>query len=143
MGVLEIPWNPSRRQLRQFAWLLGGCLLLLAAIVYARSGTTTPTVILAVGGLAAGGLVAGMLGMVYPQALRWVFVAWMVAVFPIGWLVSHTALAVMYYAVLTPIGWLLRLFGHDPMQRKSEAGTQTYWKPRSEPEDVERYFKQY
>lgn len=138
MGVLEIPWDPSRRQLRQFALLLGGCLLLIAAIVYQRSETATPAVV-----LAAGGLVAGTLGMFCPQALRWVFVAWMVAVFPIGWLVSHTALAIMYYAVLTPIGWLLRLFGHDPMQRKSEAGTQTYWKPRSEPEDVEQYFKQY
>ena len=138
MGVLEIPWNPSPRQLRQFAWLLAGCLLVVAAWVFYRGQAGTLAA-----ALAGAGLASAAIGFTCPQLIRWVYVAWMVAVFPIGWLVSHAALAVMYYLVLTPIGLLLRFFGHDPMQRRPNGGRETGWRPRQDPEDMERYFKQY
>ena len=45
--------------------------------------------------------------------------------------------------VLTPIGLLLRVFGRDPMSRKLEADTASYWVERTPLASVRQYFKQY
>ena len=67
----------------------------------------------------------------------------MYAVYPIGWTVSHLALAVVYYLVVTPIGLLMRLFGRDPMRRKFDPSATTYWQPHESPDEPERYFRQF
>ena len=75
--------------------------------------------------------------------MRGVYVVWMAAVFPIGWLVSHLLLAAIYYLVITPIGIMMRVCGYDPMQRRWDRQATTYWKPRRDTDDPKRYFKQY
>jgi hypothetical protein len=67
----------------------------------------------------------------------------MAAVFPIGWVVSHTVFAAVYFLVITPIGLALRAAGHDPMERKWNPQSATYWKPREEPPAPSRYFRQF
>jgi hypothetical protein len=67
----------------------------------------------------------------------------MAAVFPIGWLVSHLLLAAIYYLVVTPIGVMMRVCRYDPMQRRFDRQAATYWKPRRNTDDPQRYFKQY
>jgi hypothetical protein len=67
----------------------------------------------------------------------------MLAVFPIGWVVSHVVFAAVYYLVFTPIGWLLRASGHDPMERQWDRAAMTYWKRRGEAPEAERYFRQF
>ena len=44
---------------------------------------------------------------VAPPLRRWNYFGWLSAAFPIGWTLSHLALAATYYLVLTPIGVLL------------------------------------
>jgi hypothetical protein len=41
--------------------------------------------------------------------------------------VSPIILAVLFYAAITPIGLLSRLFGHDPLRRKIDPAAKTYW----------------
>ena len=65
------------------------------------------------------------------------------ATFPIGWTMSHILLGVIYYLVLTPIGLLLQLCGHDPMKRRLEPDAQSYWEPHRPPAKVDRYFRLY
>jgi len=137
MAVLEINWNPARRELRQFGFL---CLVFFGGIagwIHWKDGSPLAIAILA--GVAVAG---GLLGAIAPQLLRWVFVGWIVAVFPIGWTISHLLLGAIYFLVLTPIGLLLRLFGHDPMNRRLEPGAETYWTPH-EQAPVARYFRQF
>lgn len=134
---MEINWNPSRKELRQFGFL---CLVFfggLAAYYGYRGGLTV-----GVQALAAAALAGGVLGAVAPQALKYVFVGWIVAVFPIGWTVSHLLLGFIYFFVLTPIGLLLRALGHDPMNRKLDRGADTYWTTH-EQAPVARYFRQF
>lgn len=42
-------------------------------------------------------------------------------------IVSPVALAVMFYAGITPFGTLMRLFGHDPLRRAFDPGADSYW----------------
>jgi len=57
--------------------------------------------------------------------------------------VSFVILAAIYYAVLTPIGLLMRLVGYDPMCRRRDANAASYWTSREPVDDVRRYFRQF
>ena len=72
-----------------------------------------------------------------------IFQAWMAAVYPIGWLISHMLLAIIYYLVITPIGLVLQLCGLDPLQRELDRSATTYWKLCRRSENVKRYFQQF
>jgi hypothetical protein len=138
MAILEIPWNPTPRQLRQFAvlqWIFFG---LVAAWLDHRTGQREAAVVVA----SVASLVC-LVGLIRPPLLRWFFVGWIVAVFPIGWTISHSMLALVFYLILTPIGVTLRWCGYDPMRRRWDREAKTYWQMRTPPDDIQRYFKQY
>jgi hypothetical protein len=41
------------------------------------------------------------------------------------------------------IGLALRLAGHDPLRRTFDRGAKSYWQPRKNSDDPDRYFKQF
>lgn len=101
-----------------------------------------PKWLLALGVLAAGagGALAIFASLKLARAL---YRGWMHAVLPIGWTFSLLLLAVVYFALLTPIGWLRRLFGGDPMARRLEPKRDSYWIDQQSPTDPQRYFRQF
>ena len=60
-------------------------------------------------------VLVGSMGLLHPPLVRWIFVGWMMAVFPIGWLVSRVVLAGVFYGCFTPLAFLFRLMGRDPL----------------------------
>jgi peptidoglycan biosynthesis protein MviN/MurJ (putative lipid II flippase) len=134
----DIPFRPANKALRQFAaaWLV--FFLVLGAHQYLAR--RHPTVGLTLLGLA---LVIGLLGLIKPQAVRWVFVTWMVAAFPIGWLISLLMLLLMFYCVMTPVALVFRLRRRDLLRRKGAPAGSTFWLPKHTPQDVRSYFRQY
>jgi hypothetical protein len=138
MAVLDVNWNPSARQLRQFAVMLAVLLGLVAAWLF-RTGQSPTGALAATIAAAASALLAAF----RPARMRIVYVAWMVAAFPIGWLVSHLLLAAVFYLVITPIGMIMRICRYDPLQRRFDRQADTYWQPRQDRDDPQRYFKQY
>ena len=77
------------------------------------------------------------------SAQHFIFRAWMAAVYPIGWFISHMLLAIIYYLLITPIGLVVRLFRSDPLQRDFDRSATTYWTLCHKSENVERYFQQF
>lgn len=138
MAVLEINWNPSSRQLRQFAGLLAVFSAMLAGVLHFRFGLTMAAAV----AIGLGATVAAA-GAVFPTFMRVVYVAWMAAAFPIGWTISHLLLALIYYGMFTPIGLLMRLGGYDPMRRRFDRNAETYWIPRQQDDSPKRYFRQF
>ena len=137
MAMMEINWNPSRKELRQFGFL---CVAFFGGIAAWRGyhyGLTTGVQILSVAAA-----VGGILGAVAPQLLKWIFVGWIIAVFPIGWTISHLLLGFIYYFILTPIGFLIRMLGHDPMNRTIDRSAESYWTVHDQA-PVARYFRQF
>jgi hypothetical protein len=139
MPLLPFNANPTRRELRQFAgiWLPLFCVVVAAVLWKVGIAGTTA------GFVAAAGLATGVAGWLRPGLFRPIFVAWMAAAYPIGWVVSHLVLAILYFGVLTPIGLALRLLGRDPMARRWDRGATTYWTPHRQPDDDASYFRQY
>ena len=76
--------------------------------------------------------------------MRWVFLGMSYLAFPIDFVVSHVVLAVVYSLVLTPIGFLKRLFGYDSMKRGFDPEATSYWSERPASAVEEKgYFRQF
>lgn len=138
MRWAEVIRRPDDRTVRQFA----GLWLLFFGGIAAWQGFAADRVGLA-GGLAGLAVAGFAVGMARPAWLRPVYVGWMVVVFPIGWLVSHILLALLYYGLFTPLGLLFRLLGRDPLMLRREPERQSYWTAKAQPADVGRYFRQF
>ena len=134
----DIPFDPSRATLRQFAglWLaFFGGLALWQALVQGHTGLASLFAVLA--------LTIGPMGLTRPEWLRPIYVGWMVLAFPIGWTVSQVMLALMFYGLFTPIGLLFRLLGRDALQRTRRPEVESYWTPKPAPAGPKSYFRQF
>ena len=134
----DLPFNPSRRALRQFAALWLVCFLALGANQYFAKGR--PQLGLALAAVAA---IIGLPGLIRPPLLRWLFVGCTVLAFPIGWLISLLMLLILYFLVLTPVAVLFRLRGRDLLGRKPAPERNSFWEPKHTPRDLRSYFRQY
>jgi Saxitoxin biosynthesis operon protein SxtJ len=138
MPLVSIDWRPAERRVRQFG-LLGGFLFLAVAGWDAyRNGMSTTAAAFAM--LAAVFVVGGL---AWPRAFRFVYIGMMVASYPVGWVMSHLLLFVIYFGVFTPLGLVFRLLGRDPLQLRPEPNATTYWRPKSTPDDPKRYLQQF
>lgn len=138
MALIDVNWNPSAKELRVFALLQVVFFAIVSWLIHQRlSATSTAMTVAAV---SAGLAVVGVL---WPAAMRPVYVVWMALALPIGWVVSHLMMALIFYFLFTPIGGVMRLLGRDPLQRQRDPGAKTYWKPREKRDDMRGYFRQY
>ncbi len=138
MSLIQINRNPTIRELRIFG---AGFLVFFALVgwgVYRRTGLLP-----AAGAVWALAILVPVIGLIVPEVLRLAYLGLTYATFPIGFVISHTVLAIVYYLVLTPIGLILRLCGRDPLQRRRNPQAQTYWVPHVPTTDVRRYFRQF
>jgi hypothetical protein len=134
----DIQFDPPRKTLRQFAglWLVSfGGMALWQGLVRERAGLASILAVLA--------LTIGPLGLARPDWMRRVYVGWMILAFPIGWTVSQVMLAVIFFGLFAPIGFLFRLLGRDPLHRTRRPELESYWAPKPTPTDLRRYFKQF
>jgi hypothetical protein len=137
-SMIKIDHHPSRRQLTVFGllWLLFfgvlGGMAWWKTVVSSRMITFWSL-----------GMAIPAAGLLWPEVLRFVYLAATYVTFPIGMVLSCVILAVIYYFVLTPVGLVLRLRGYDPMRRRFDCNAKTYWLPHEPEEKTERYFQQF
>jgi hypothetical protein len=145
--MVEINFRPDERTLRQFGWIaLGGFgLLALCAwngwLVFRHGlGEWREAVTLALAGL---GVLSALCSLAFPRANALLFVALSVLAFPIGFVLSYVIMATLFYAVIAPVGFAMRLFGMDPMDRRFLRDAPTYWRDARPPRAKADYFKQF
>jgi uncharacterized membrane protein len=128
---------PSEKKLRQFALLWIAFFMTLAAwrAVNGHHGGS-------VWGIAALAIVIGGLGLIRPAAVRPVYTGWMIAAFPIGWLVSRAMLAVLFFLVFAPVAAFFRMTGRDALRLGRRSELQTYWTDQPAA-DIHSYFRQF
>ena len=136
--MIEINFQPTNKQLRIFGITLAVFAFLVGGIVYHRSSSLTwsASVTALIFAVAA-------IGLLVPRFLRIVYVTWMVCVFPIGWIISHTVMALVYYLLFTPIGFFRRTFFGDPLTRKLDRSSTSYWHELESSDDKQSYFRQF
>lgn len=134
--MIEINWNPTHRFLRQFSALFFLFFGVLGAIRYYQGDSFVANILWCISPL-------GLVGLAVPALMRYVYVTWMVIFFPIGWTVSMVILSAIYYLVVTPLGLIMRLCGHDRLGRRIDPQASSYWKPRTPATKSGRYFRQF
>jgi hypothetical protein len=67
--------------------------------------------------------------------------AWMKLGALLNRVVSPVVLGILFFAVFTPMGQVMRLFGWDAMKRRFEPAAPTYWTRRDPPGPADDSFK--
>jgi hypothetical protein len=108
---------------RKSAWLVSAVLLGLAAWAGVRERSVLA---LALGGAAA----AVLIGSAIPAAARRFHRSWMTLAGVLGYVNSRIILSLLYFVVLFPIGFIVRLTGYDPLGRRGSP-SRSYWHRRA------------
>jgi hypothetical protein len=125
----------SLRAEREFGLIVGGVLVLFSAWwLYRGKFTSVAHIILPLGAVLV------LLGLVLPQALVWPNKAWMALAEVLSFVSTRIILAFVFFLVLTPIGFIKRLFGWDPLHRRA-AGSDSYWRPYAERQRDPRHYE--
>jgi hypothetical protein len=138
MGLHEINRNPTPSELRTFGLMLPVFGALLSGSLWWRSHSWRTVMIVA--GVPAA---VTLIFFAMPRLRKSIFVGWLYAVFPIGWAISYAVMAVIYFAVMTPIGLAVRWLRGDPLARRFDTAATTYWHRRSATLDRERYLREF
>ena len=64
---------------------------------------------------------AGILGILRPGLLLYPYRAWMKLGHILGWVNSRIILGLVFFIVLQPIAFIMRILGHDPLRTKKFA----------------------
>jgi hypothetical protein len=88
---------------------VGTAFLVLGAIARWRDHGDTALVLWIIGGLLVG------LGLVAPVLLGPVYRGWMGLALLLSRVTTPIIMGVLYFVVITPLGWVLRAVGHRPL----------------------------
>lgn len=71
--------------------------------------------------------------LLFPRILRPLNMAWFRFGMLLNAIVSPLVLGLMFFLTITPIGWLMRLFGARPLNLKFDSEAASYWIKRDPP----------
>jgi hypothetical protein len=116
----------SEKELKKFGLLLGSIFVVLSGIGMYRGWS-----IVSICTFFLAGIVLLSSGMFLPDSLKQVYRIWMAAAFAMGWLVSRIILVILFYFVLTPVGFLARIFEKEFLDTDFRKKKESYWIPKS------------
>lgn len=113
----------DRRQLRDFGLIVGGIfgVIGLWPLGWRREDPRLWALALAV--------VLIVPALVAPRILAPAHRVWMALGYALGWVNTRILLGVVFYGLMTPMGLVMRLFGHDPMRRTLDRAAESYRVP--------------
>jgi hypothetical protein len=153
MSLIQIEWNPTSRQLRQFGSL---CAIALPALGWwlSRPESLLPRLLdlqpaegswraATMAALACVGLAIAIASWTVPRIVRPVFVGLCLVAAPIGLVVSEFVIGLAYFLVITPIGLVLRSTGRDSLGLRLDRQSKTYWSPVPNERRATDYYRQF
>ena len=131
---LQLKEDP--REWRKFALVFALAGAAVLALCW-RAGWVGDTGFQAGFGLLAAALALGSLR---PRWVRPVYRGAMTASFHVGQVMGRVLLVVCFFALVTPMGWLLRLLGKDLLLLRRAPQRSTYWEPAKPEGTLDRLF---
>ena len=119
----------SSRDYRKFGISVGIAFLIITAFFWWKDFPNALKVTATLGGL----LLLG--GLIAPGLLAWPYRGWMKFAAGAAWFNTRVILALVFFLVMMPVGWLLRLFGKRPLAVGFDKDRDSYW--------IEREHKEY
>lgn len=126
--------KPTREQARKTALVVAVVLILIAAFGWYRGRMTLAYI------MGAASFVLIVVGLFIPPLAKFFHVWWMRLAFALGYVNSRILLTIIYFLVFTPYGFISRLFGRDPLQRRGKQA-ESYWIPRERTRQTKEQFE--
>jgi len=139
MSLIEINWNPKRKDLRNFGIIAIIALVVISLLLYILKGLGIHWVLV----ISGVGFAIFLSSIISVKLTRVIYIGLTLMTIPIGWIVSFILLATFYFLILTPLGLVFRLIGRDPLCRKSDSAADSYWLTYRPPDTTDRYFHQF
>jgi hypothetical protein len=111
---------------RGFGYVFASFSALVAALSFYEGGTRWPYWL-------AAAVIFALVALYRPSLLaplNWLWTKLGLVLFAV---VSPLVLGIVYYGCITPIGWLMRLSGKDPLRLRLEPERKSYWESRQPP----------
>lgn len=128
MTKLQI--DTSDQKIRNFGILFFVVFAALAGLSFYKGHSTWPW-------FAGASLVFLLAGFIAKPALRPIYFGWMAFAFVLGWINTRIILGIFFYGILFPVGLLLKILRRDPLARRLDRQTTSYW-IRHEPVPFDR-----
>jgi hypothetical protein len=127
--------NPvTDAQSRKTALLVAGVLLGVAAWNFYRGRMTVVAI------LGSIGFALLLTGLLLPALARRFHIFWMRVAAVLGHVNNRVLLSAMFYGVFAPYGFVSRLAGRDPLNRR-RAKRESYWIPRKNTRQTKEQFE--
>jgi hypothetical protein len=139
MSLIEINWNPDKKQLRSFGLIALIATALISIILYFVKGVSIHWVA-AIFGL---GFIIFISSRISLKLTKLFYLTLTAVTIPIGFAVSFLVLAIFYFLLITPLSFIFRLAGRDLLNRKFDPDINSYWVAHNQPEGFDRYFHQF
>ena len=137
--MIEINWNPKRKELRDFGIIALIASIILSILLYLLKHIAIHWILVIVGL----GIFIFLSSLIYAKLTKKIYLGLVLLTFPIGLAVSFIVLSIFYFLIITPIGFIFRLRGHDPLHRDFDREAKSYWLKRQSPDKLDRYFHQF
>ncbi len=134
MSLVEINWEPSTKQLRQFGTISFAALPL---ITWWWSGSLWAIVIAAV----VGALVLAA-SWVAPKLVRPIFVGLSLVTLPLGIVIGWLAMVLIFALLFVPMALLFRMLGRDRLEREVDRERKSYWQAKRPAKSLASYYRQ-
>lgn len=135
--LVELDWRPSRRDLRGFGFAAALVCALLAFGVAHWEWPDRASFSTVRAALLAGAALCLVVALVAPAWLRPLYVLLTCVSFPMRWLTAWASLLMLFFIVLTPIGWAVRR-----LRNRAQRASGSAWTPARKRPDRSRYFRQ-
>jgi hypothetical protein len=112
----------STVELRRFSWVMAAALALCAVLLLRRHPTAAPIVL-------GAGVLFLLTGLSAPRLLGPVHWAWMKLATWLSAVMTFVVLTVAFFVLFTPMSLVMRLLRTDPLHRKLEPESPSYWVP--------------
>ncbi len=140
----EINWSPNNTDIKDFgrSLIIGGVILLTGISLYRTFFPVTGNGIKLVQMLFSLIIILGFMAQLLPAISKPVYFVWFFIGACMGTVVSNLLFLVFYYLFFTPISFVVKLNGRDPLKIKAK-NCNSNWVDKPETHDAKRYFRQY
>ena len=136
-----VDWDPSPREIRKTMGIIAFFAVVLFGIIMPRMGMSFSAVMQKYSFIFYAAFIVFLIAVIFPVIGKWVFRIWFGIACAAGFLVSNLILLACFYAVMTPLALVRRLFGAEPLPLKPKTGSA--WEDHPGKTDPSDYFRQF
>ena len=127
----------EKSDIRKFGITIGLFLMIFSGFLFWRGKESFEILLVS-------GLMLCVLGFTIPVVLKPVYWIWMILAIILGWIMTRVILSLLFYIVITPIGFFSRLSGNRFLDLEWDKSKVTYWNYRTarqrKNEDLEKQY---